>query len=114
MKDVSNTHSSYFTKENMFLSNKAGLRYSGAVIHVCDIFQNTYVRRQCRSGLGRSSTKSVIQVCCHALEAVSFALYPHTQHNAWSWPLYEDSGQGYGSGGFARHAHYFEVVLSAS
>ena len=34
MKDVCNAHSSYFTKENMFLSNQAGLSYSGAVIHM--------------------------------------------------------------------------------
>ena len=53
----------------------------------------------------------MIHICCHTLEAASFALYPHTQHNAWSWPLYEDSGQGYGSGGYARHAHHFEVKV---
>ena len=41
MKDVCNAHSSYFTKENMFLSNKAGLRYSGAVIHMRVIFFQT-------------------------------------------------------------------------
>ena len=41
MKDVCNAHSSYFTKENMFLSNKAGLRYSGAVFHVRMIFFKT-------------------------------------------------------------------------
>ena len=34
MKDVCNAHSSYFTTENMFLSNKAGLRYSGTVINM--------------------------------------------------------------------------------
>ena len=41
MKDVCNAHSSYFTKENMFLSNKAGMRYSGAAIHMRMIFFKT-------------------------------------------------------------------------
>ena len=114
MKDVCNAHSSYFTKENMFLSNKAWLRYSASVIHMRVVFSKHLRSLSVQRWTWQVEHKSAIRVGCHALEAASFVLYPHTQHNAWPWPLYEDSGQGYGSGGYARHAHHFEVILSAS